>query len=74
MARRESVYVRQAFVIERGDLVRTVRTRDGREYSHRCSRSSYESVAYAMEECATEGATTTSLWERLPDVPCTQVS
>ena len=66
--------IRKSFAIVAGRLVRTVELRDGKSYTQRCSLDTYEQVAYFVEEHATEGVTTTMLWEALPDLPCTQVS
>lgn len=74
MTRTQPVDERQSFTIELGHLVRTVAKRDGSTYSHRCSLESYKAVAHFIEENAGQGATTGSLWEAVPDVPCTQVS
>lgn len=74
MTRKSNVEDRQTFAIELGHLVRTVETRDGRTYSHRCSLESYKAVAHFIEENGAAGVTTGMLWEAMPDVPCTQAS
>ena len=74
MSRRPSIDERQTFAVELGHLVRTVTTHGGGTYSHRCSLKSFKAVAHFIEEHATEGVTTTMLWDGLPDVPCTPVS
>jgi hypothetical protein len=74
MTRRSKVDERQSFAVEQGHLVRTVETRDGRAYSHRCSLESYKAVAHFIEEQAARGVTTSLMWEAVPDVPCTQAS
>lgn len=40
-------------------LVRTVLFADGKAYVHRCPKSAYETVAYAIEETPAEGDGTT---------------
>lgn len=54
-------------------LVRTVYFPDGRSYTHRCTRATFEAVAHAIEEHAKEGVTLESLAEAL-DLPFTQVN
>ena len=71
---RRSRLIRKSFAVVAGHLVRTVELREGRSYTQRCSLDTYEQVAQFVEEHATEGVTTTMLWESLPDLPCTQVS
>lgn len=72
MPRRPSIEDRQTFFVEAGHLVRTVETRSGTEYRHRCALDSYREVARFVEEHAEEGVTTGMLWEGLPEVSCTQ--
>ena len=74
MARRSNLDDRQSFQVEQGHLVRTVAKRDGRTYCHRCSLESYTAVVHFVDEHADQGITTTTLWEHLADVPCTQAS
>jgi len=64
----------KTFRVSAGHLVRTVELQDGRSYTQRCSLEAYKEVAWCLEDHADEGVTTTSLWEALPDVPCTQAS
>jgi hypothetical protein len=72
MTRRPAIHERQVFSVELAHLVRTVVTRNGQTYHHRCSLASYDEVIRHIEEHA--GVTTPMLWEALPDVPCTQAS
>ena len=65
---------RQTFALEDGCLVRTVVKPDGSSYQHRCSLDSYRAVAHYIDEHATDGVTTNSLWDCLPDIPCTQAA
>lgn len=74
MTRRPSIDERQSFAFELGQLVRTVTTRGGHTYCHRCSLASYQAVARFIEENAGQGVTTTMLWEAVPEVPCTQTA
>jgi hypothetical protein len=74
MTRTQPVDERQSFTVELGHLVRTVAKADGSTYSHRCSIASYKAIAHFIEENAGQGVTTGSLWEAVPDVPCTQAS
>ena len=62
------------FEVQRGHLVRHVKLKDGRSYSHRCTLAALQEVAWTIEERADSGVTTNELWEALPDVPCTQAS
>jgi hypothetical protein len=62
------------FEVRRGRLVRHVRLRDGRSYSHFCSREVLEQVAAVIEEHGDAGTTTNELWEALPNAPCTQAT
>jgi hypothetical protein len=62
------------FRIDRDVLVRTVKLRDGRSYQHSCSLESFADVARFIEEHAAVGVTTTILWDRLDDTPCTQAT
>ena len=71
---RRSRLIDKSFAVVAGRLVRTVELRDGRSYTQCCLLDTYEQVAYFVDEHATEGVTTTMLWESLPDLPCTQVS
>ena len=64
----------KTFRVSAGHLVRTVELKDGRSYTQRCSLEAYKEVAWCLDEHADPGATTGTLWEALPDVPCTQVS
>ena len=64
----------KTFRVSAGHLVGTVEFKDGRSYTQRCSLEAYKDVAWANEEHANEGVTTATLWEALPDVPCTQIS
>ena len=73
MARR-TIDHRQTFALEDGWLVRTVAKPDGSSYQHRCSLASYRAVAEYIDEHATDGVTTNSLWDCLPDIPCTQAA
>ena len=74
MPHRPSIDERQSFAFELGHLARTVTTRGGRAYCHRCSLASYRAVARSIAENAGEGVTTNMLWESLPEVPCTQAA
>jgi hypothetical protein len=56
----------KTFRVSAGHLVRTVKLKDGRSYT--------QEVTWCLEEHADHGATTGTLWEALPDVPCTQIS
>jgi hypothetical protein len=74
MPRRPAIDERQSFAFELGQLVRTVTTRGGRTYCHRCSLASYQAVAHCIAESAGQGVTTNMLWEAAPEIPCTQAS
>jgi len=54
-------------------LVRTVKSRHGRIYVHRCTRRIFEDVCYAIEAQPTEGVTMETLAESI-GVPYTQAN
>ena len=54
-------------------LVQTVIGPDGRGYTHRCDRQTYEAVAHAIEEAGRAGVTLEPL-ARAIDAPYTQVN
>ena len=54
-------------------LVQTVVGPDGRGYTHRCGRQTYEAVARAVEEAGQAGVTLESLAREI-DAPYTQVN
>ncbi len=54
-------------------LVQSVVGPDGRGYTHRCDRQTYESVAHAIEEAGQTGVTLEPL-ARAIDAPYTQVN
>ena len=62
------------FRMVHGVLVRVVTLQGGRSYQHSCTLESFADVARFIEEQAAEGVTTTELWDRLDDVPCTQAT
>jgi hypothetical protein len=62
------------FEVSRGRLVRHVRLKDGRGYSHRCTLDVLDQVAHLVEARREAGVTTTELWEALSDLACTQIS
>jgi hypothetical protein len=62
------------FEVHRGCLVRHVRLKDGRAYSHRCTLDVLEQVAHHVEGRGEAGVTTSELWEALPDLACTQIA
>ena len=65
------------FHIEDGCLVRTVVSdaSDGRTYTHRCDKATFETVAYAIQETPAEGDGTTLLRiARRENLPFTQVN
>ena len=74
MPRRPAIEDRQSFTFELGHLVRTVTTRDGGTYTHRCALDAYQAVAWFIVEHAGQGVTTNMLWEAAPEIPCTQAS
>ncbi len=74
MRRRTPVDDRQEFTVERGWLVRTVRTTKGGTYQHRCSLDAFKAVCWFIEERAGDGVTSDMLWQNLPDVPCSQAA
>ena len=58
-------------------LVRTVtgRSGDGRGYCHRCAKTTYETVAHAVEETPADGeGTTADRIARQEDLPFTQAN
>jgi hypothetical protein len=55
-------------------MYRTVALPDGRTYRHTCTFESFADVASFIEEHATQGVTTTDLWDRLDKTPCTQAT
>ena len=56
-------------------LVRTVSFPDGKSYVHRCPRTTYETVAHAIEETPAEGGGTTLLeLSNKEDLAFTQVN
>ncbi len=61
------------FDVVEDHLVRRVVFRDGRSYTHRCTRAMFKTVARAIEERAAEGVTLDPLAEAL-DAPSTQVN
>lgn len=62
------------FEVERGKLVRHVTRPDGRGYTQRATRAVLEEVCRILEARTQDGATTTELWDALPDLPATQIS
>jgi len=74
VTRRPSIEQRQTFEVEDGVLVRAARLKDGSSYRHRCSLDAYKAVTCYLDEHAAQGVTTNELWERLPDVACTQAA
>jgi len=62
------------FRIVDGVLYRTVELRDSRSYRHTCTLESFADVARFIDEHGAEGVTTTRLWDKLEDVPCTQAT
>ena len=63
------------FFHEDGCLVRTVAGGDGRTYSHRCAKATFEAVAHVIEETPTQGeGTTLTLIARRERLPYTQVN
>jgi hypothetical protein len=65
------------FFVQDGCLVRTVvsDTSDGRTYTHRCDKATFETVAWAMEELPHEGEGTTLMEiARKENLPFTQVN
>lgn len=63
----------EAFEVADDHLVRKVAPRRGEPYEHRCPRASFEQVAHAVDELASEGFTLESLVQR-EDLPFTQVA
>jgi hypothetical protein len=57
-----------------GVLYRTVELPNERSYRHTCTLESFADVAHYIDEHATDGVTTTILWDVLEDVPCTQAT
>jgi hypothetical protein len=65
------------FFVQDGCLVRTVASAaaDGRAYSHRCEKKTFETVAHAMAQTPAEGeGTTLSLLARSEGLAYTQVN
>jgi hypothetical protein len=63
------------FFHEDGCLVRDVVGGDGRTYTHRCQRQTFETVAHAIEETPAEGDGTTLMHiARQEYLPFTQVN
>jgi hypothetical protein len=63
------------FFVEDGCLVRTVVGGDGRTYTHRCLKQTFETVAHAIEEMPAEGDGTTLMHiSRQENLPFTQVN
>jgi hypothetical protein len=62
------------FRIVHGVMHRTVALAEGRSYQHACTFDSFAGVAWFIEEHAAKGVTTTDLWDRLEDTPCTQAT
>ena len=62
------------FFEQDGYLVRTVTGR-GRSYTHRCPKTTFETVAHAIEETPADGTgTTLELLAKAEDLPFTQVN
>lgn len=56
-----------------GVLQRTVTSRDGRTYVHRCSRQVFEEVCFYIEEHPKQGLTMNTIADAI-DAPYTQVN
>ena len=63
----------ETFEVEDDHLIRKVLPRRGEPYEHRCSRTSFEQVAHAIDELGNEAFTLQSLVKR-EDLPFTQVA
>ena len=56
-----------------GALERAVRLHDGREYTHRCSRKTFEAVVAYIDDHQRDGVKITSIADAI-EVPMTQVN
>ena len=63
----------ETFVVEDDHLIRKVVPRHGEPYKHRCPRTTFEQVAFAVDEAGDEAFTLESLVQR-EDLPFTQVA
>ncbi len=63
----------EAFAVEDGHLIRRVMPRGGQPDEHRCPKASFEQVAHAVDELASEGFALELLVQR-EDLPFTQVA
>ena len=63
----------ETFEVADNHLIRKVVPRHGEPYEHRCPKASFEQVAHAVDEFASEGFTLESLVQR-EDLPFTQVA
>ena len=63
----------ETFEVQDDHLIRKVVPRRGEPYKHRCSRTSFEQVAHAIDEAGNEDFTLKSLVQR-EDLPFTQVA
>jgi hypothetical protein len=62
------------FEVERGKLVRHVTRPHGRGYTQRAALAALEEIVRFLEAQQADGATTTDLWDALPELPATQIS
>ncbi len=63
----------ETFEVADNHLIRKVVPRHGEPYKHRCPKASFEQVAHAVDELASEGFTLESLVKH-EDLPFTQVA
>ena len=63
----------ESFEVANDHLIRKVIPRHGEPYKHRCPKASFEQVAHAVDELASEGFTLESLVKH-EDLPFTQVA
>lgn len=64
---------RESFEVEEGHLVRRVTPRRGQPYAHRCTKATYEQVAWAIDALGDERFTLQSLM-KAEDLPSSQVA